>query len=603
MGQLLIDDAGVKPHDVETALSSGRQPGERLGDTLVRMGVTTREAVARALACQLALDFTAGPLEPTETARKAILPSLIQAHHLVPLDIDGRRIRIALSDPLNVRAIDDVQFQTGCRVECLVATPTTIATAIETWFTLETRPEASDVRDATSQTASVTTGSTLGELVHALPQSLKIDAAPTGEAAELERETRLKPVVRLVDGLIRRAVDRGASDIHVEETGDEVRVRVRIDGRLEQTIDLPGASRRAVLSRLKVVAGMDISVRRRAQDGRAPFVHRGRRLTLRVSTLPVNGGEKAVVRILDSDSAPRGLGDLGLSRTALTQLRTMLQRHEGVLLAAGPTGSGKSTTLFAALSEINRDTNNVVTLEDPVEYRLPGASQIQVDQRAGLGFPEALRAILRQDPDVIMIGEIRDRETAEIAMSAAVTGHLVLSTIHTTDAPGAITRLLHMGVPPFLVAGGLAGVVAQRLVRKACRSCRGRKCEECGDGTDGRTGVYQVLTISDEMRDEISAGGSAARLRRLSREASTGTLESDARRAVAAGLTLPHEVSSLLLAEASIGLPCSHCEARVPFGATGCPQCGLRRELNCVCGRPLDKGWSYCPWCIRRVSR
>jgi type IV pilus assembly protein PilB len=606
MGQLLIDDAGVKPSDVEAALSSVRKPGERLGDTLIRMGVTTPDAVARSLACQLGLDFAPGPLEPTRAALNAILPALVRTHSVVPIEVDGRRIRIALSDPLNVRAIDDVQFQTGCRVECMVATPAAVAAAVETWFTADPE-QAGPGAGPASALAFETSDPTLGDLVRALPPSLTEEVGRSDDAAELERETNRKPVVRLVDGLIRKAIEKGASDIHVEETGDEVRVRVRIDGRLEQTIDLPGASRRAVLSRLKVIAGMDISVRRRAQDGRIPFVHRGRKLTLRVSTLPVNGGEKAVVRILDSDSAPRGLGDLGLSTTDLTQLRTMLQRGEGVLLSAGPTGSGKSTTLFAALSDIDRDINNVVTLEDPVEYRLPGASQIQVDRRAGLGFPEALRAVLRQDPDVVMIGEIRDRETAEIAMSAAVTGHLVLSTIHTTDAPSAITRLLHMGVPPFLVAGGLAGVVAQRLVRRTCPICRGRACEECGDGTAGRTGIYQVLTVSDEMRDEISAGGSASRLRQLARESGTKTLESDARRAIAAGLTLPHEVSSLLLAEASTGLPCSHCDIRVPFGATGCPGCGRRREHSCACGRPLAPGWRYCPWCIRpagdRLSR
>ncbi len=239
---------------------------------------------------------------------------------------------------------------------------------------------------------------------------------------------------------------------------------------------------------------------------------------MRVSTLPVNGGEKAVVRILDSDAAPRSLGGLGMASEDLDAVRRLVARGEGVILSAGPTGSGKSTTLFAAMSELDRDTRNVVTLEDPVEYRLAGASQIQVDRRAGLGFAEALRAILRQDPDVVMVGEIRDRETAEIAMAAAVTGHLVLSTIHTTDAPGAVTRLLNMGVPPFLVAGGLSGVVAQRLVRRVCGACRGHGCDACMDGFRGRTGVFQVLALSDALRDEISRGGSSAGLRRLARE-------------------------------------------------------------------------------------
>jgi general secretion pathway protein E len=283
----------------------------------------------------------------------------------------------------------------------------------------------------------------------------------------------------------------------------------------------------------------------------------------------------------------------------LAALRRMLARGEGVVLSAGPTGSGKSTTLFAALSELDRDTRNVVTLEDPVEYRLPGASQIQVDRRAGLGFAEALRAVLRQDPDVVMIGEIRDRETAEIAMAAAVTGHLVLSTIHTTDAPGALTRLLNMGVPPFLVAGGLAGVVAQRLVRRLCASCRGRGCETCASGYRGRTGVYQVLPLTDALRDEVSGGGSSARIRRLAREAGMRTLDSDARRAVASGLTSPHEIARFLHAAEGSTVPCRECGAAVPLGALACPSCGLQRARRCACGEALERGWRYCPWCVR----
>jgi type II secretory ATPase GspE/PulE/Tfp pilus assembly ATPase PilB-like protein len=347
---------------------------------------------------------------------------------------------------------------------------------------------------------------------------------------------------------------------------------------------------------------MDISVRRRAQDGRIALEHEGRRLTLRVNTLPVNGGEKAVVRILDGASAPRDLSALGIAPADLAALRRLVARGEGAILAAGPTGSGKSTTLFAALSEVDRETRNVVTIEDPVEYSLPGANQIQVDRRAGLGFPDALRAILRQDPDVVMVGEIRDRETAEIAMAAAVTGHLVLSTIHTTDAPGAITRLLNMGVPPFLVAGGLAGVVAQRLVRKRCIVCHGRGCEECADGHRGRTGVYQVLTLSDVLRDEVSAGAGSATLRRLARETGMGTLASDARRAVASGLTTPHEAVRLIHAADDGGVPCASCGGTVPVSALACPSCGHRQGIRCSCGEKLERGWRYCPWCVRPAA-
>jgi type IV pilus assembly protein PilB len=578
LGQLLVDTEGVDPELLREALGPERRARERLGDTLVRLGGTTPEAVARALARQLGLPYAEAPLAPEPTALDAVQADLAHVHGVLPLELTGRVIRVAMADPLNVAAIDDLRFQTGRRVQPVVAAVGAVLEGIRAHY-----------------------DGTFSELVEALPEALKV-AARTPPDAALEEATRRAPVVRLVDRILRSAIDDGASDIHVEETGSDVRIRLRVDGLLRQTLDLPAASRRAVLSRIKVIAGMDISVRRRPQDGSLTLEHAGRRLTLRVSTLPVNGGEKAVVRILDSESAPRSLDGLGIAATDLAQLRSLLARGEGVLLAAGPTGSGKSTTLFAALSEVDRDIHNVVTLEDPVEYRLSGASQIQVDRRAGLGFAEALRAVLRQDPDVVMVGEIRDRETAEIAMAAAVTGHLVLSSIHTTDATGAITRLLHMGVPPFLVAGGLAGVVAQRLVRRTCTECRGRGCEACGDGLRGRTGVYQVLTVSDAMRDEISRGGSSARLRQLAAETGMKTLDSDARRAVASDLTTPHEVARLLHAGSSTTLPCARCGSGVPIGAHACPECGHQRRKRCSCGQPLESGWRYCPWCIRRAA-
>lgn len=578
LGELLVDTEGVDPQLLLEALGAKRRTGERVGETLVRLDSTTGEAVARALSLQLGLTYVDGPLVADSRTLDAVRAELARAHRVFPLQLSRRTIRIAMADPLNVAAIDDLQFQTGRRVHAVVASERAVSDAIRTHY------------DAT-----------LSEFVDALPDELRVSTGDPSARA-LEEATQRAPVVRLVDRLLRNAIDAGASDIHIEETGGDVRIRFRIDGVLRRTADLPAAVKRAVLSRIKVIAGMDISVRRRAQDGRAVLEHDGRRLTLRVSTLPVNGGEKAVVRILDAESAPRNLDGLGMAAEDLAQLRSLLRRGEGVLLAAGPTGSGKSTTLFAALSEIDRDAQNVVTLEDPVEYRLAGASQIQVDRRAGLGFAEALRAILRQDPDVVMVGEIRDRETAEIAMAAAVTGHMVLSTIHTTDAPGAITRLLHMGVPPFLVAGGLAGVVAQRLVRGACADCRGRGCEKCDRGLRGRTGIYQVLTVSDAMRDEISGGGSSARLRRLASDAGMKTLASDARRAVASGLTNPHEVARLLHAGAAASVPCVRCGSGTPVGALACPECGYSRGRSCSCGKPLEPGWRYCPWCIRKVA-
>jgi len=578
LGQLLVEDGRVSAEVLDRVLTSERRHGERIGEALVRTGRASSEDVARALSVQLGLPYAPPPLAPEREALQTVRPELVRAHMLLPLSVTARALHAALADPLDIQAVDDLQFQTGKRVHAYVASPDAVLEGIETHY-----------------------GGDFVELVEALPAEMRASAADA-DRVELERATRRAPVVRLVDRILRNAIDEGASDIHIEETGQDVRIRLRMDGILRQTLDLPAASRRAVLSRIKVLAGMDISVRRRAQDGRIPLEHGGRYLTLRVSTLPVNGGEKAVVRVLDSDTAPRSLDGLGMSQSDLSTLRRLVARGEGVVLSAGPTGSGKSTTLFAALSELDRDTRNVVTLEDPVEYRLAGASQIQVDRRAGLGFAEALRAVLRQDPDVVMVGEIRDRETAEIAMTAAVTGHLVLSTIHTTDAPGAVTRLLNMGVPPFLVAGGLSGVVAQRLVRRLCPGCRGRGCDDCHDGHRGRTGVYQVLAISDALRDEISRGGSSSEVRRLARDTGMGGLDEDARRAVASGLTSPHEITRLIAAAEGVSLACRFCDGAVPVGAAACPDCGRPRRRLCTCGQALERGWRYCPWCVRRAA-
>ncbi len=572
-----MDSGSLKPAALDEALAAQAGTGVRLGELLSRRGQVPAEAVSRALALQLGLPYAPPPLDPEPAALALVRPELARAHRVVPLRANPRTMMVAMADPLDLSAVDDLQFQSGRRVEAHIATEAAVLDALERCY-----------------------GGALAGLVASLPSELR--RSPEAATPDLERAIRSAPVVRLVDRILADAVEGSVSDIHVEETGGDARVRYRVDGVLRRALEIPAAARAAVLSRIKVMAGMDISVRRRAQDGRIALAHQDRSLTLRVSTLPVNGGEKAVVRILDPEAAPRGMDTLGMCASDLSDLRKLLSSREGVILAVGPTGSGKSTTLFAALSEMDREHQNVVTLEDPVEYRLPGANQIQVDRRAGLGFPDALRAVLRQDPDVVMVGEIRDRETAEIAMAAAVTGHLVLSTLHAADAPGAVTRLLNMGVPPFLVAGGLTGVVAQRLVRRSCRECGARGCASCGDGFRGRTGVFQILTLTDPLRDEISRGGTSARLRSLAREAGMGRFADDARRAVAEGLTTPHEISRALHADPGATLPCRACGGSVPVGANACPWCGRPRRRLCRCGTPLEAGWRFCPRCVRAVT-
>lgn len=559
LGEQLVARGALDQAALASALDHAGVVGERIGQTLIRAGLVTDRDVRRALADQLGLDVAPDEIVPTAEAWEKVPRALAESRRLVPLSTNGRTIVVAMEDPLDVRSIEDVRFVSGRRVDVRVATPSSITSALDRTGTATPDTEVEAV------------------------------AVPTS-------------AVRLVDKLLGTAIDRGASDIHLEETPDDIRARARVDGVLAPLVDLPPSARRTVLSRVKVLAKLDIADRRRAQDGRVRFEHGGRQLSLRISTLPLVGGEKAVVRILDADAAPASLDVLGLAAPALSSVRALMTRGEGVVLAAGPTGSGKSTTLFAALSELDRTTRNVVTIEDPVEYRLDGTSQVQVDERAGLGFAEALRSVLRQDPDVVMVGEIRDRETAEIAMAAAVTGHLVLSTIHANDAPSAVTRLLQMGVPRHLVSAGLAGVVAQRLVRRTCGHCRGRGCDRCDGGQRGRTGIYQLLTVSDPMRDAIARGAPTSEIRRLAAESGTRSLASDARRAVAAGLTGPHDVSALLVGETLLGRPCPSCDRQVPHGAEGCPWCGRPRRHRCRCGVELEGSWRFCPGCLRKAA-
>lgn len=577
LGRLLVERGALQPDQLREALAEQRESGRRLGEVLVRRGCLDEEAVARALADQLGLPYAASPLTVDDEGLSLVGSKRARTRRVVPLELEARTLRLAMADPLDLDAVDEVRFQAGRRVEPVVATPTAVARALD-------GAGREDLR----------------ELLAALPEPIGDD---DGEA--LRELAGSAPVVRLVDHLLRRAVREGASDVHLQPTRDGLRVRFRIDGILRSVAELPATARAPVLSRLKIVAGLDISVKRRPQDGALRFRHREHEIPVRASTLPAADGEKAVLRLLDPRKVYRSFDGLGFSPEDLSRLRRLLRSGQGVILAAGPTGSGKSSTLFGALGEVDRTRLNVVTLEDPVEYRLEGVSHVQVDARAGLTFPAALRSVLRQDPDVVMVGEIRDRETAEIAMAAAVTGHLVLSTVHTTDAPGALTRLVNMGVPAHLVAGGVGGVVAQRLVRRLCRSCLGRDpaCDRCPDGYRGRTGVFEVLVMTDALREAVNRGEATATLRRLAREAGMRSLAEDARRKVAEGVTTPHEVGRVIQADAGASAPCESCGFEVPTGAVGCPRCGRRRIRTCSCGRELKRGWRFCAWCLRPVRR
>jgi type II secretory ATPase GspE/PulE/Tfp pilus assembly ATPase PilB-like protein len=511
------------------------------------------------------------PLVPDATAVELLSAEAARVHRVVPLALDGRTLTIATATPLDPR-LDDLGFRVGRRLRLRVASEVAIDQGL-----------AALQRDEISRLAAIL--------------RKRDDLADVRDSATLERAARAAPLVRLVDEIVAEAARAGASDIHVEPRADSVDVRIRVDGLLRRAWSLPVTVRTALVSRLKVMAGMDISIRRRPQDGSLRTRVAGRELALRVSTLPTEGSEKAVVRILETDRAPLALEELGLAPPDAARLLRVVEAGRGVILATGPTGSGKSSTLHALLHSLDRARRNVVTLEDPVEYRIPGVTQVQVDPKSGLTFPAALRAVLRQDPDTVMVGEIRDRETARIAMAAAVTGHLVLSTLHTNDAPGALTRLVQMGVPAYLVAGGVSAVVAQRLARRRCVRCDGEGCPRCERGLRGRTGVFQLLVVDDALRDAIVSGASTPTLRRLAREAGMCSLAEDARRQVAEGRTTSHEILHVTRGDPAAGRPCAHCGRATPSESAGCPWCGLPTSPRCRCGRRLESGWRWCPDC------
>jgi type IV pilus assembly protein PilB len=448
---------------------------------------------------------------------------------------------------------------------------------------------------------------------------------------DLIKESEGRPIVRLTNWLLHRAIEERASDVHIEPQDKELVVRLRVDGLLQETQRLPKWTQSAIVPRIKVLSNLDIAEKRQPQDGRLMVEVRGRRVDMRVSTLPTTHGEKVVIRVIDQGQSARLLDDIGLYPDDRERIAGYLARPQGIIIVTGPTGSGKSTLLYAALRHIQNVTKNIVTVEDPVEYQIPGISQVQVDEKGKKSFPVALRAILRQDPDVIMIGEIRDKETAQIAFRASITGHLVLTTVHTNDAAGAVTRLVDLGLEPFMVASSVIGVVSMRLVRTLCPRCRetyevnalslnrlgardvgdgavqlarGRGCPHCRNtGYYGRTGIYEVLEVTDAMRGLIAQNVSDAAIRTTAVEHGMRTLGEDGLKKVLEGRTTLDEVSRVIyLADQGVKV-CPSCSAVLSTEFEYCPSCGDFVGEHCEsCRRRLNPSWTWCPFCGEGVQ-
>ncbi len=587
IGELLLKEKRISAEQLQEALNYQRTNGGKLGANLVKLGYVKDEEITALLSKQygvpsIALNqFEIDPavikLVPGETARK---------YQIVPLSRAGATLTIAMTDPTNVFAMDDVKFMTGYNVEPVVASETAVLDSIDKYYGVGTgtsdKPKAGGPIIQTAGDSGPSALEVAAQQLQDLPTMLE----GTGDGVEvmeeleeisaemLARQGEEAPVIKLVNVILMSAISKGASDIHIEPYEKEYRVRYRIDGILYNIMAPPLKMRDAITSRVKIMAKLDIAEKRLPQDGRIKirFSDNGQTkdIDFRVSCLPTLFGEKIVMRLLDKGKLMLDMTKLGFEAESLKKLETQIMKPWGMVLVTGPTGSGKTNTLYSSISKVNTSETNIMTAEDPVEFNLLGVNQVQVRENIGLNFAAALRSFLRQDPNIILVGEIRDFETAEIAVKAALTGHLVLSTLHTNDAPSTINRLMNMGIEPFLVASSLNLVCAQRLVRRICTNCKvddeiappaleqigfepdlakkvkpkkGTGCEKCNKtGYKGRVGLYEVMEITDELRELILVGASALELRRKAIEEGMITLRGSGLRKVTEGVTTIEEV-------------------------------------------------------------
>jgi len=578
LGDLLLKEKRITPDQLQEALTYQKQKGGKLGFALVSLGYAKEAEITALLSKQFGVPSIAiGQFQIDPSVIKLVPAETAQKYQIIPLSRSGATLTIAMTDPTNVFAMDDIKFMTGYNVEPVVASETEVDEALGRYYGKAAVAAAAAADAAASGPSALEAASQALENMPGLDDPTDVEVLNEFEEISVEalaKQGEEAPVIKLVNVILMSAIQKGASDIHIEPYEKELRVRYRIDGLLYNIMQPPMKFRDAITSRIKIMSKLDIAEKRLPQDGRIKirFQDQGqnRDIDFRVSCLPTLFGEKIVMRLLDKEKLMLDMTKLGFEQESLTKFEHAIEKPWGMVLVTGPTGSGKTNTLYSSISRINTVETNIMTAEDPVEFNLVGVNQVQVRENIGLNFAAALRSFLRQDPNTILVGEIRDFETAEIAVKAALTGHLVLSTLHTNDAPSTINRLMNMGIEPFLVASSLNLVCAQRLVRRICKNCsephpappealmqagynaddaktvipnKGKGCEKCNNtGYKGRVGLYEVMEITEDLRELILVGASGLELRRKAVEEGMITLRGSGLLKVKLGVTTIEEV-------------------------------------------------------------
>lgn len=547
LGEKLVERGIIKTAQLEQALGESRRSGLPIKQVLLKLKLVDENVIAQLQAEEMGIPFVElSDYIVDQEMLKLIPETLARKHTLIPLFKIGNSLTVAMANPSDIMAIDEVRLKSQHEIETVSATPQAIGKAIDQYY-------------------GVTQG--VDDLVKSIQMGKEVDL-DQADAQTLSRVAEEAPIVKLVNLLLTQAVRENASDIHIEPEEATLAIRLRVDGMLHPIEAPPKALQSAIISRIKVISGMDIAEKRKPQDGRIKIKVEGKEMDIRVAVFPTLYGENVVLRLLDQERILLGLDRLGFSREVLVQYQHLVSRPNGIILVTGPTGSGKTTTLYNTLNSMDRQTKNILTIEDPIEYHLAGIRQSQVNPKAGLTFASGLRSILRQDPDVIMVGEVRDTETAEIAIQAALTGHLVLSTLHTNSATGTLTRLLDMEIEPFLISSSVIGILAQRLVRVTCEKCKepltppkellerlkipdskgsrffgGKGCRQCrSSGYSGRIAIFELLVVDDQLRRQILNKIPAQEVQKIAQESGMKTLREDGLRKAADGITTLEEV-------------------------------------------------------------